>query len=140
MTAEEVEETRVMVAMINDEISRLRDKTITVTTVHRTVGGSAPLSYEPAPYVPAFAEGGRVSARPGGQIIKAGEAGEDEFIVPASKIGSFISAMMSRPAWATGGINNSRSINYNVNANYSKSQSPASLRYDLEAIAMMARS
>jgi len=37
--------------------------------------------------IPGYAEGGRVSATPGGRIIRAGEGGEDEWIIPESKMG-----------------------------------------------------
>lgn len=36
-----------------------------------------------------MAEGGRIKHRPGGTLINAGERGEDEFIVPARKMGNF---------------------------------------------------
>ena len=42
-----------------------------------------------------MAEGGIVPARPGGTHIIAGEAGEDEFIVPRSKVSSFVDSMAS---------------------------------------------
>lgn len=144
-SAEEIEETRVMVTMINNELDKLRDRTITITTAYRSAGGGYPLSYEPPP----FAEGGYAPATPGGRIVRVAEAGEGEYMVPESRAVSF-AARMLRP-WlsqslkasplygSAGGINNSRNINYNVTANYSRSQSPISLRHDLEAIAMMAR-
>jgi len=144
-SAEEIEETRVMVTMINNELDKLRDRTITITTAYRSAGGGYPLSYEPPP----FAEGGYAPATPGGRIVRVAEAGEGEYMVPESRAVSF-AARILRP-WlsqslkasplygSAGGINNSRNINYNVTANYSRSQSPISLRHDLEAIAMMAR-
>ena len=40
--------------------------------------------------LPRLASGGIVPATPGGQIIMAGEAGEDEWVVPESKMASLI--------------------------------------------------
>lgn len=51
--------------------------------------------------IPGYAEGGKVSARDGGQLILAGEAGEDEYIVPSSKAASFADAV-----GGSGGITN----------------------------------
>lgn len=43
-------------------------------------------TYEPDPDHPGFAMGGVVPARPGGTTITAGEAGEDEYVTPASRM------------------------------------------------------
>jgi SLT domain-containing protein len=94
-----------------------------------------------------LAKGGKVT-KPSWHFL--GEGGESEYVVPESKLGSFISKILVNtssatqklvmPVGAMGGINNSRSTNYNIKANYTRSQDPQSLRLDLEAIAMMARS
>lgn len=38
--------------------------------------------------VPSYATGGMVAARPGGTVVRVGEGGEDEWIVPASRMGA----------------------------------------------------
>lgn len=40
------------------------------------------------PSLPHLASGGMVPATPGGQVIVAGEGGEDEFVIPRSKMGA----------------------------------------------------
>lgn len=39
------------------------------------------------PQIPHLARGGMIPATPGGQVIVAGEGGEDEFVIPRSKMG-----------------------------------------------------
>lgn len=46
--------------------------------------------------LPKLATGGVVESRTGGQVIVAGEAGEDEWVVPESKMASLISKMNER--------------------------------------------
>ena len=156
-SADKLRDTEAFVQLYNTMLDQLKNKTVTVTTVYRTVSGGSPASYDPGIY--PLAEGGKVRARPGGTLGILAEAGEDEYVIPQSKVFSFIGNMLSRLATPSGvfsrsyaspsvrmapmggGILNShnRTINYNVNASYSRSQSPVSLRHDLEAIAMMAR-
>ncbi len=138
-----IEDTKKLVATINAELQKLQNKTITITEIHRIVtvgGGSTPV---------LAAEGGIFEPRPGGTLAVLAEAGEREYAVPESKIGGFISAMFGRlssqtlkvamPYWSKNNTD-SHNVTYSVNANYSKSQSPISLKHDLEAIQMMARS
>ncbi|WP_455677847.1 phage tail protein [Sharpea azabuensis] len=51
--------------------------------------------------LPRLATGGVVESRTGGQVIVAGEAGEDEWVVPESKMASLISKMNEK----SGGMN-----------------------------------
>ena len=50
------------------------------------IGGASPNF----PTIPMLATGGIVEATMGGQIVRAGEAGEDEWVVPESKMASMI--------------------------------------------------
>lgn len=55
--------------------------------------------------IPKLAEGGIVRARPGGILANIGEGGEDEAVIPLSRLSSF-----------TGGSRGSTTVNINVNA------------------------
>ena len=48
------------------------------------------------PQIPKLATGGIVSAAPGGHVILAGEAGEDEWVVPESKMASLVDKLNDR--------------------------------------------
>lgn len=50
------------------------------------------------PQIPRLATGGIVPAQRGGQIITAGEGGEDEWVVPESKMASLIDKLNARGA------------------------------------------
>ena len=62
------------------------------------------IGYLPTMSFPRLASGGIVPSTPGGQIIMAGEAGEDEWVVPESKMASMIEQLESRRMGAGGGI------------------------------------
>lgn len=143
------------------------NQTITVTTVQKTVtespsNPSAPLpdpselQLHPYGWYFGLAEGGKVKSRPGGQAFILGEGGEDEYVIPESKLLTFAGSVLSKifktplltptrtvkvmsPA-GSNSVHNDRRITYDIKAHYSNPQTPQSLKYDLEAIAMMARS
>jgi DNA repair exonuclease SbcCD ATPase subunit len=157
-----LDDTMNFVNQMNAELAKLKDRTVTVTVVTKNVtesssGSSSESSgANPGLYtgglgdlIGGMATGGKINARPGGTLFRGGEAGENEYVLPESKLDRLISSLLGftsssiqaiLPAGAGGSVNNSRSINYNVNAHYSRPQEPQSLRLDLEAIAMMARS
>lgn len=62
------------------------------------------LGYLPTMSFPRLASGGIVPATVGGQIIMAGEAGEDEWVVPESKMASMIEQLEDRQLSTGGGI------------------------------------
>jgi hypothetical protein len=146
-----IDETVAFVKRMNAELSKIQK-----VNIGSPGGGGIDTSLIPAgtgiDNGPTWEEWGTFAT--GGKITKPmwallGEGGENEYVVPESKLGSFISKVLGSqsktqkmiiPSGINGNVNNSRSTNYNINANYSKSQPEASLRLDLEAIAMMARS
>jgi hypothetical protein len=156
-----IEETIDFVKRINEELAKIQKVNIERDLINRDVvssGGSGEMDTSLIPSgtgidngpswddFGTFAKGGKIT-KPMWALL--GEGGEDEYIVPESKLGSFISKIlgsqsqtqkMIMPSGGAGNINNSRSTNYNIKANYSRPQDPQSLRLDLEAIAMMARS
>lgn len=66
------------------------------------VGGH--IDYIPTISLPRLASGGIVPSTPGGRIIMAGEAGEDEWVVPESKMASMIEQLEEQRLGAGGGI------------------------------------
>jgi hypothetical protein len=147
-----IDETVAFVKRMNEELAKVKPVVTQVTnvtnvTTNTSDSSTVPLAGDPGFIGPMMATGGKVT-RPSWHFL--GEGGESEYVVPESKLSSFISRILGNtssatqklvmPVGSSGGINNSRSTNYNINANYSKTQSEASLRLDLEAIAMMARS
>jgi hypothetical protein len=158
-------DTMKFVTDMNAELDKLKDRTIVITTVQRTIvessgnpddSGVENLTNDPGStgitnpdFWTSLASGGKVRARAGGRLIRAGEGGQDEYVIPANKLDKLVSSLLSfssssiqaiLPAGSVGNVNNSRSVNDNVNAHYSKPQDPQNLRLDLEALAMMARS
>lgn len=73
-----------------------------VNGVLEAVGAS--IGHIPTVSLPRLASGGIVPATAGGRIIMAGEAGEDEWVVPESKMASMIEQLESRRMGAGGGI------------------------------------
>jgi hypothetical protein len=163
--SDKLADTMKFVTEMNAELDKLKDRTIVITTIQRTIvqsGGNSEdsgvenLTNDPGStgitnpdFWAPMASGGKVKSRPGGMLARLGEGGENEYVFPESKLDRLVSSLLGlssttiqavMPAGAGGSVNNSRSVNYNVNANYTKSQEPQSLRLDLEAIAMMARS
>lgn len=55
-------------------------------------------------HLPRLATGGIVSATPGGQNITVAEGGQDEWVVPESKMASLISQVASRASGNGGGV------------------------------------
>lgn len=62
------------------------------------------LGYLPTMRFPRMASGGVVQATSGGQVILAGEAGEDEFVIPESKMASLMDKIEERQLGTGGGI------------------------------------
>lgn len=62
------------------------------------------LGHLPTMSFPRLATGGIVPATAGGRIIMAGEAGEDEWVVPESKMASMIEQLEERQLGTGGGI------------------------------------
>ncbi len=73
-----------------------------INGVLSVVGGH--IDYVPNITLPRLASGGIVPATAGGRIIMAGEAGEDEWVVPESKMASMIEQLEERQLGAGGGI------------------------------------
>lgn len=73
-----------------------------VNGILSAVGAS--IGHIPRISLPRLATGGIVPATAGGRIIMAGEAGEDEWVVPESKMASMIEQLEERQLGAGGGI------------------------------------
>ena len=77
---------------INGALNRLRGISI---------AGMSPFGWLPSiavPQIPHLATGGIVPSQNGGHVILAGEAGQDEWVVPESKMASLIEQMNARGA------------------------------------------
>jgi tape measure domain-containing protein len=77
---------------INGALNRLRGINI---------AGMSPFGWLPSiavPQIPRLATGGIVPSQNGGHVILAGEAGQDEWVVPESKMASLIEQMNARGA------------------------------------------
>jgi hypothetical protein len=77
---------------INSALNRLRGISI---------AGMSPFGWLPSiavPQIPRLATGGIVPSQNGGHVILAGEAGQDEWVVPESKMASLIDQMNARGA------------------------------------------
>lgn len=77
---------------INSALNRLRGINI---------AGVSPFGWLPnisVPQIPRLATGGIVPSQNGGHVILAGEAGQDEWVVPESKMASLIEQMNARGA------------------------------------------
>lgn len=88
--------------LINGPIRTINGFIDIVNDVLSAVGAN--IGHLPEVSLPRLASGGIVPSTPGGQIIMAGEAGEDEWVVPESKMASMIEQLESRRMGAGGGV------------------------------------
>ena len=65
--------------------------------------------------LPRLASGGIVPATAGGQVIMAGEAGEDEWVVPESKMASLVRQIASTPVEESNGASTLGGVNIVMN-------------------------
>jgi len=103
----QLEETQLHVAAINAATAELKDRTVVITTVHRTVragrgGGASP----PPPSREGLATGG-IAMRP--MIANIAER-EPEAVIPLSKLGSMVGQQMMTIIWEVDGRQMARTI------------------------------
>lgn len=146
-----------------DAINKLQDKTVTITTIHKDVGGadggalgagssalSAALanpgasgpggSYDAARVVANYKAGGIPTFAEGGVV--PGRYGQP--VLAVVHAGEFISALNTEASrWARQMAmyqpQISKEYNYNVNASYANMQSPASVEMDMRALVALSR-
>ncbi len=74
------------------------NKIPTVPAPPGTGGTSTTSSAQPppgAPHVPGMATGGVVKARPGGKLVRLGEGGQDEWVIPKDKMGGMMGGLQA---------------------------------------------
>lgn len=124
-----------------DAINQLHDKTVTITTVHKDVGGgggSTRSSSDAVPVpigegsIPEFGHGGVVPGPFGAPVLAIVHGGE--FIAALhSEASRFARQLTMAPAVVQ------REYNYNVNATYANEQSPASVSMDMRALVALSK-